>query len=212
MLLTDARLPTGGFAHSAGLEAAVTAGLTVDRVPDYLQGRLRTVGIVDASAAVLAHRARPQELAIVHEALSARIAVAPLREASGRLGRGLLRFALRRWPDHPAVLAVRAIGRTPLRPVVLGVIAALLGVTENGTARASLYDDAQTVASAALKLLPVDPVDTVCWVLDAASLIDEGARVAVRTSCPDDLPAYSGPLVEHYALDHHHRDRRIFVA
>lgn len=215
LLLTDARLPTGGFAHSAGLEAAVAAGLTLAEVPDYLAGRLRTVALVDAAAAVLAHRAAlrdPGRLAAVHEALAARMPVGPLREASGSLGRGLLRFATRRWPDDDAVTALRAIGRTPLRPVALGVVAARLELSEDQTARAGLYDDAQTVASAALKLLPVDPVDAAGWLLDVHDVLEASVCAATAVTGPDDLPACAAPLVEQYGLDHHHTKRRIFVA
>ena len=44
LLLTDARFPSGGYAHSAGLEAAVEDGLGVGGVCDFLAGRIRGVG------------------------------------------------------------------------------------------------------------------------------------------------------------------------
>jgi urease accessory protein len=55
-LLADSRLPTGGHAHSGGLEAAVRRGLV--RVPDdvaaWLAGRVPTAGLVTAAAAAAA--------------------------------------------------------------------------------------------------------------------------------------------------------------
>jgi len=57
LLLADARTPSGGHAHSGGLEAALAAGLAVAEVPGFMRARLRTVGLVDAAFAALATRA-----------------------------------------------------------------------------------------------------------------------------------------------------------
>src|SRR6185436_15226794 len=56
MLLADARLPTGAHTQSAGLEPAMNAGITVDRVPGYIAARLATVTTVEAGAAVVARQ------------------------------------------------------------------------------------------------------------------------------------------------------------
>jgi urease accessory protein len=55
-LLADSRLPTGGHAHSGGLEAAVRRGLvrTPDDVAAWLAGRVPTAGLVTAAAAAAA--------------------------------------------------------------------------------------------------------------------------------------------------------------
>lgn len=215
LLLADARLPVGGHAYSAGLEPAVIAGLTGPDVPAYIQARLRTVGLVEAAAAVLALRAAStsvDRLSGVHDALLARTPSAPLREVSGMLGRGLSRLVTRLWPDRPEVAALQALGRAPQRPIALGVIAAVAGVGDESTARASLYDDAQTVASAALKLLPVDPVTAVNWVLAAEPVITSVIREAIAVDSPADLPAVTAPQCEGWSLVHHQQTRRIFVA
>ncbi|HEX5543319.1 MAG TPA: urease accessory UreF family protein [Micromonospora sp.] len=215
LLLADARLPTGGHAHSAGLEPALRAGMTADQLPAYIEARLRSVALVEAAAAVLALRAArttPVVLTDVHDALLARTPSEPLRTASGLLGRGLARLAGRLWPGHPAVVALKDLGVAPMRPVALGVIAAATGMDELRTARAVLYDDAQTVAAAALKLLPLDPTDTVRWLLHAEPSLERSVRRAVQVTAPDDLPAVAATLVEQWSLDHVHRIRRIFVA
>ncbi|MBZ2197856.1 urease accessory protein UreF [Occultella gossypii] len=215
LLLADARLPTGGHAHSGGLEPALAAGLTAAQVPDYITTRLRTVGLVEAAAAVLALRSArtdPDRLGAVQEALTARTPSAPQRHASGLLGRGLVRLAERLWPENPAVRALGGLGLAPLRPVVLGVVAAAVGMDEVQVARASLYDDAQTVAAAALKLLPVDPTEATRWLLRAEPTMTDIITRAIRVTCPDDLPAVTAPLIEQWSLEHHGRTRRIFVA
>lgn len=49
------------------------------------------------------------------------------------------------------------------RPVVVGVVAAVSGLSAIETARLVGYEYAQTVVVAAMKLLPVDPADTSLW-------------------------------------------------
>ncbi|PRZ43937.1 urease accessory protein [Antricoccus suffuscus] len=210
LLLADGRLPTGGYAHSGGLEPALAAGLDLGDVPAYMRARLQTVGLVDASAAVLARRS--DGLADLQAALLARIPSEPLRAASTSLGRGLTRLARRLWPEHHATHMLEALPSAPLRPIALGAIGAILELEERQIARISLYDDAQTVAAAALKLLPVDPADAARWVLESAPIVEESVLLAVATSRPQQLPALTAPLIEQWSLDHSARTRRIFVA
>jgi urease accessory protein len=224
LLLADGRLPTGGHAHSAGLEAALTAGMPGARVPDYLYARLVTVGRVEAAATVLSHRwaseaghgqaGRSDEraLAAIQEELLARTPSAPLREASGLLGRGVARLVSRLWPLERATSALLAMAGSPQRPVALGVATALGGLDEVQAARTCLYDDAQSVASAALKLLPIDPLDPVGWLLATAPTLEEVAAESTAVSVPADIPAISAPLIEQWSLVHHLTPRRIFRA
>ncbi|MDQ6807655.1 MAG: urease accessory protein UreF, partial [Actinomycetota bacterium] len=51
LVLADARTPSGGHAHSGGLEAAIDAGLSLDQVPAFIRARLRTVGRCEAALA-----------------------------------------------------------------------------------------------------------------------------------------------------------------
>lgn len=100
----------------------------------------------------------------------------------------------------------------PMRPLALGVFTAVSGMDDLQAARSCLYDDAQTVASAALKLLPVDPAEPVEWLLRAAPTIETVAEAAVAVEGVADIPATTGPLVEQWSLEHHARSRRIFRA
>ncbi|MDA2814500.1 urease accessory protein [Nocardiopsis sp. RSe5-2] len=226
LLLADARLPTGGHAHSATLEAALEAGLPEERIPDYIRARLATVGRTEAAAAVVALRAARDpgsgpdyspDYGPVQEALAARTPSRALREASASLGRGLARLARRVDADHPAVRALpTAQAATPglraLRPVVLGVLGAVFGMTAEQTARAALYEDAQTVTAAALKLRPGDPLTAVRWLLDLAPHIEESVRAAAATDVPHDIPAHSAPHIDRWAEAHARETRRLFVA
>ena len=215
-LLADSRLPSGAYSHSAGLEPAVLAGLGVDGVYPYLLSRLHTVVRVETAAAVLAHRAalaaEPSGFGQLEAALDARTPCAAQRDASRRLGRGMLRLAGKLAAGHPAVVALQQAVPRPTRPVALGVTAAALGMDELHLARLCCYDDAQSVVAAALKLLPIDPMDATAWILKSAPEIDAVAAESLQIGTVRDIPALSAPWMEHWAEDHTTRTRRLFVA
>ncbi|MBT0993121.1 urease accessory protein UreF [Cellulomonas sp. DKR-3] len=100
----------------------------------------------------------------------------------------------------------------PPRAVVLGVVAACVGLDGRQVAQLVGYDDAQTIASATLKLAPVDPADATAWVLAAAPLIEEMASSLARLTDPADIPATGAPLLEEWAQQHTHRTERLFSA
>ncbi|WP_188827170.1 urease accessory protein UreF [Nocardia camponoti] len=213
LLLADGRLPVGGHAHSAGLEPALCAGMASAEIPRYLVARLHTVGRVEAATAVLARRVAltSGDLDEVRFAYVARTSSAAARDASSRLGRGIARLASRLWPDAPAVRVLAAMP-APARPVAFGVVAAVAGLTDLDTARTTLYDDLQTAACAAPKLIAIDPVEPVRWVLDLADAIDRVAANAVTVTGCADLPARTAPQLELWSQQHANRHRRIFHA
>ncbi len=216
MLLSDARLPTGAHTQSAGLEPAINAGMTQAQIPAYVSARLRTVTTVEAAAAVLARRAcgTPdvgRGLARVNHAWRARTISPALRETSVLLGRGYQRLITRLWPAHPAVAALRTV-TTPTRAVVLGVAAACTGLSAAQLARLIGYDDAQTIAAAALKVAPLDPVDATAWVIGAHQEIEAMVSAVADLTDPEDMPALGAPLIEKWAEIHSVTTQRLFRA
>ncbi|MFL6088748.1 MAG: urease accessory protein UreF [Aeromicrobium sp.] len=209
-LLADARLPTGGHAHSAGLEPAIAAGLTTAGVPGFIRTRLRTVGATEAATAVVARRVwlDAGDLAPVEAAWAARTPSAAMRATARRLGRGYLRLAARLWPD-----VAKAFDRAdPPRAVVIGVIGAVTGLSARQIALLVGHDEAQTIASAALKLLPMDPVDAARWVLDAQGDVTELAERIETCADPGDIPALNAPMLDVHAETHARTTRRLFHA
>jgi urease accessory protein len=221
LLLADSRFPSGSYAHSLGLEQAVADGLT--DVPAFIRARLRLVAEADARFAVEARRAAgggragawgdaaPGEraLARLDAEWAARTPSPALREAARRLGAQLLRSAATVWPGG-AIAAYRAASRDTPRPVALGVVAGGAGVSEEDTALLALYDDAATVASAALKLLPLDPAVTARWLAELApSLRQAAARVAADRG---PLPSPAAVALELAAPIHLERRERLFAS
>ena len=216
MLLSDARLPTGAHTQSAGLEPAINAGVPTADVPRYIRARLRTVAAVEAGAAVVARYGalgeQPQlALARVDRAWRARTISPALRETSVLLGRGYQRLATRLWPAHPAAIALTTMKR-PCRAVVLGVAAACAGLQPVQLARLIGYDEAQTIAAAALKISPMDPVDATRWVIDAHAEIESMTQTVAHLVDPDDIPAQGAPLIEQWAEIHATTTQRLFRA
>lgn len=217
MLLADGRFPTGSYAHSGGLEAAVASGLTPREVPGFLAARLETVAACEAGIAVAARRAaRREELAALlclDDEAQARSAAPPLREAASRLGAQLLRTAATVWPESSILARYRSASDSTPRPVAFGVVASAAGLRDEPAAAALLYDDAASVAGAAVKLLPIDPALAARWLREAGPAIERlAARASAGEADPRVLPAAFAPLLEARSILHAADDRRLFAS
>ena len=74
------------------------------------------------------------------------------------------------------------------------------------------YDDVQTLAAAALKLLPLDPMTTAGWLLVLEPEITRMTRQVVTLTGLEDLPAGGAPLLDTYLAAHADATRRLFHA
>lgn len=219
MLLSDARLPTGAHTQSAGLEPAINGGLPPSEVPRYISARLRTVAKVEAGAAVVARHLSlgpdPADIGAgliqVDRAWRARTISPALRETSVLLGRGYARLVSRLWSRHPAVDAL-AVLTAPCRAVVLGVAAVCTGLAPAQLARLIGYDEAQTIAAAALKIVPLDPLKATAWVIGVQDEIEQMAQSVAGLTEPDEIPAFGAPLIEQWAEIHATTRQRLFRA
>lgn len=214
LMLADARLPTGGHTQSGGLEPAVRAGLAADGrrlsdVADYVRDRLRTAVRCEAATAVVSRWfvSRGLDPLAVEPHWAARTPSQALRAASRRQGRGYLRLAERVWP---AVLEYLPRDGSVARPVVLGTIAAVTGLGAAQVARLTAYDDAQTVVSASLKLLPVDPAAATTWLASVHPDIEEVVAEVADLTDPTAIPAVGAPLIDQFAQQHANERMRLF--
>jgi urease accessory protein len=91
--------------------------------------------------------------------------------------------------------------------VVLGVVGAVTGLSAEQVARIVAYDDAQTVISASLKLLPVDPADAATWLAGLHDDIDRLVKDVAPLTRVDEIPADGAPLIDVFA--HHHAIERM---
>jgi urease accessory protein len=216
LVLADSRFPAGAHAHSLGLEQAVADALRVDEVPAFAAARLRLVAEADARVAVAARRVaacrdadlaerRDADLAAVEAEWLARCPSPILREIGRRLGAQLLRSAAVIWPQ---VAPYRFA-----RPVALGVVGAAAGIDDEGVALLALYDDAATVTSAALKLLPLDPAVTTRWLAELAPQMTLAARAVADDRRPlADQPGPAAIALELAAPIHQRTRERLFAS
>jgi len=212
LLLADGRTPSGGYAHSGGLEAAIADGLGAAEVPTFIGARLRTVGRCQAALAAAGAAAEDLAglLALDGEA-AARTPVPTVRAADRRLGMGLLRTACALWPSHELLAAYRGASALTPRAVALGVVCRAGGLDTLRAARLSLYEDAAGVAAAAVKLLPLDGARASGWIAALAWEIEALAREAAASG-PHTIPSTATPLLDRRALVHGSHERRLFAS
>lgn len=214
MLLADARLPSGGHAHSAGVEPALMAGASPAELPGFLRGRAATTTLVEAGTAVAARHARLHggDLDAVEMAWAARTPSRAQRDASRLLARGYLRVGAQLLPGDEAIAHWRERPTPPPRPCVLGVIAAGLALPPIELARLVVYDEMQAAAAAVLKLEPRDPLDLVTLVAELCADAEPALVEVADITDPADIPAYTAPQSEAWAEAHARSTRRLFRA
>jgi urease accessory protein len=208
LVLADGRLPAGGHAHSGGLEAAVAGGRVRDigGVDGFLRGRLATGGLVGAAAAAMAC-ARTGEWFLIDAELDARTPSPALRRASRAQGRALMRAGRAMW-------TVPDVGRDPHHPLALGALAAAAGLGPLEAAVAAAHGTVAGAASAAVRLLGLDPYAVHALLARLAPEIDRIAAEAVSRigDPPGDLPAAGAPLLDIGAELHATWEVRLFAS
>lgn len=204
LTLADSRLPTGGHVHSGGVEEAVTSGLVVDlaTLRAFLRRRVATQGLVTASVAAAVH-AGSLSYAAADRETDARTPAPAARRASRAQGRGMARLARRVWPHGDW----HALGGTPHLAVAAGAVGAVSDMTPQHTALSIVYTTMTGSATAAQRLLALDPGDVAALTFELSGMCDETADLACK-----ELADLSDPLLEVLAQRHADRERPLFVS
>jgi urease accessory protein len=210
LFLADSRLPAGGHAHSGGVEQAIAAGVVTDTgsLATFLRRRLVTSGAVAAGLAAAACRAAgdPVGLAALDGEADARTPSPALRAASRQQGRGLVRVVRRAWPAG----AWDALPAQPHHAIAVGVAAAAGGLGPYDAATAAAYLSISGPATAAQRLLAMDPLTVAALTARLSPDIDAVAEAAGRHVCG--LPAATDPLLDLLAEVHAARKDRFFAS
>ncbi|MCZ8381006.1 urease accessory protein UreF [Mycobacterium sp. CPCC 205372] len=202
LTLADSRLPTGGHVHSGGVEEAVTAGLVFDlaTLRAYLVRRIRTHGLVTASLAAAVHTGTCSVVQADRET-DARTPSPAARAASRAQGRGLLRLARRVWPDADW----QPLGVRPHLAVAAGGVGAASGLSAEHTAVSVVYTTMTGSATAAQRLLALDPGDVAAVTFALSALCGQTAAAAAK-----ELADLSDPMLDVLAERHAQRERPLF--
>lgn len=202
--LADSRLPTGGHVHSGGVEEAVASGIVRDlaTLDAYLRRRISTSGLVAASIAA-AVCSGELDVGSADAETDARIPAPASRLASRAQGRGMLRLAKHAWAEHDW----RPLGARPHHPVVTGAVGRILGASPHETAAVLVYTTMTGSATAAQRLLALDPADVAACTIGLSDLCDSTAAIAAT-----ELATLSDPLQDVLAQRHLKRDRPLFMS
>ncbi|NUT33279.1 MAG: urease accessory protein UreF [Hamadaea sp.] len=214
LLLADGRFPAGGHAHSSGLEAAVAAGRVVGlpEVEAFLRGRLSTAGPVAAAFAAAACQGTSPSL--LDAEFDARTPSPAARLASRRQGRALVRAGRATWPS-PLYDQLPPHPDGCHQPIALGLTAAAAGLDPHQAALVAAYAVLTGPASAAVRLLGLDPYQVQALLSRLAATCDEisaGAAAVAATAPPSDLPATTAPLADIHAETHATWEVRLFAS
>lgn len=224
LLLLDSRAPAGAYHHSGAMEAAVRAGLVngLADLEDFCAARLRTSARVGAAfAAASCHLAErsvmraPGDWALLDAELDARTPSEAMRTASRQLGRGLVRLLRSVQPQADLDTAFgRCAGPAPHHPLVLGAAVRLAGGGPELAARAAALAACAGPASAAVRLLGLDPFAVQAMLARLAPVIDACAAAAALTAGapPAELPADAAPVLDLLADFHLTAEVRLFAS
>ncbi|RBQ19163.1 urease accessory protein UreF [Spongiactinospora rosea] len=211
LLLADGRLPTGGHAHSGGVETAVATGAvrTLADLREYCRGRLHAAGCTAAGLAAAA--AGGLDLTRLDAEADARCPSPTLRATSRRLGRHLLRTARHLWwSDRLAAAAETPHG--PHQPVALGCLAFAAGLGPHDAALIAALDSITPPAAAAVRLLGLDPFAVHGMLARLSGEADDVAGRVAGPAAAGELPSRSAPLLDYYAEHHDTMEVRLFAS
>ncbi|MEU3543836.1 urease accessory protein UreF, partial [Streptomyces paromomycinus] len=155
---------------------------------------------------------------VLDEAADARTPVPALRLTARRLGRQMMRAARATWPSAGLDALAAARPRGAHQPVVLGLAARSAGLEPLDAAYAAGYENVSGPATAAVRLLSLDPFEASAVLARLAGPLDRVAARAVeaarRVPCEGSgaLPAASAPLLDITAEQHAAWPVRLFAS
>lgn len=205
--LADGTFPSGGFAHSSGLEASMQLG-GLASIDDFFDD-----AIVQAAHAPLpfvrAACAAPAELAALDAAFDATVPLDVPNRSSRALGRSLASATARVFetPEVAAVTAYAKDGPAHHAPV-FGALFGALGLSEDDAMTAYLHGAARGVLSAAVRLGLVGPLEAQRIHASRAGAMAAAIARAKTVAVGD--AAITAPLVELWGALHDRLDARLF--
>jgi urease accessory protein len=210
--LADSAFPSGGFAHSGGLEAAWRAGHVADppALEAYLQNQLCQWANATAPLALWAHR---QGGAILEaDALCDLVLNHPIANRASRAqGRGLLSAARQIFQAGEIVEMNRQLtdAASPMHMApVFGGVCRCLEISEEETANLYLFVNLRGGVSAAVRLGIIGPLAAGAMQARLAQKAIEFAQAAARIA-PDDV-AQTSPVADLLQACHDRLYSRLF--
>jgi urease accessory protein len=211
--LADSAFPSGGFAHSAGLEAAYQFGEVEgsDGLEAFLRASLlQTARTVVPFAGAVRRGGDAAQFDIAYDAF---LTGAVANRASRAQGSGFLNAAARSiaLPDLVALARrVRAESLPAHWPTVLGATARALDLPDSHTARLALFLTLRGLMSAAVRLGLVGPIEAQSMQFRLAAYGEDLATRARHWGVED--AAQTSPVIELLQGAHDRLYSRLFLS
>ncbi len=208
--LADSAFPTGGFAHSSGLEAAWQCGEVRDRdgFRRFLHDSIRQAGRSALPLVTAAHR-EPMRFSALDAMADAYLTNAVANRASRVQGRAFASTCARVWPE-PEVIALDGRirdGCGHLGPVA-GAVWRALDVPLDAAQRLFLYQTARGITAAAVRLGIVGSYEAQRLQAECAPVLDD---VEARCAALDDRHlAQTAPILDILQSSHDRLYSRLF--
>ncbi|MGQ0667225.1 MAG: urease accessory protein UreF [Nitrospiraceae bacterium] len=213
----DSFFPSGGYAFSSGLEAAVQGGAVrnAEELSHYVVELLTTgIGEREAVAAGLAHDAGVSGILKIAFKADRELEAMKLgresRTASRQMGRQVIRLATNQHARHLLIedyLAAVEAEKTPGHVAVsLGLTLAAAGWSKEDTIAAFLYQTATGFVAAAMKLMPIGQREGQRLLESWLEVIE---RVSHKAAHQRVLQSWS-PVQDIYAMRHSRLESRLF--
>jgi urease accessory protein len=207
--LADSAFPTGGFAHSAGLEAAAQAG-EIEGVPGVRRFTRDAIWQAGHGALPLVRAAfdDPPSLPELDAVADAFLANHVANRASRTQGRAFLSTAARVFPERMAALQARAARLKLHLAPVWGAAVAALDVGLADAQRLFLWTTARNLLSAAVRLGLAGTHEAQALLAELSPLLDE-----VHSNCGElgvDALAQPAPLADLIQGTHDRLYSRLF--
>jgi urease accessory protein len=209
--LVDSAFPTGGFAHSFGLEAAWQQGeVTAASVAAFVDDVVSQAAQSSSPFVVAAHE-NPADLPVIdgrHDALLRNVVA---NRASRVQGRAWLGTIERSFPT-PAIRrlcgAIRSTGGPRHFAPAFGATLSALGVDRHETSRLFLFGVARGTFSAAVRLGIVGTMDAQRLLGECAGALDRALERSEGLSM--DEAAQTAPLIDLWQASHDRLYSRLF--
>lgn len=212
--LADAAFPSGGFAHSSGLEAAARLGEVDDAAAlgAFVDGCVRQAGRLVLPLLGAAHD-EPSRLAALDGAADALLVSHVANRASRSQGRAFVAACARVF-EEPAIVAIdEACRARTLRVHVgpaFGAVARHLGVPRDDAMAVHLHGALRSVLSAAVRLGLCGPHEAQRMTRERAPLLERVLAAAAGLS-PGDA-AQPAPVLDLLGMAHDRLDVRLFTS
>lgn len=205
--LSDAAFPSGGFAHSQGLEAALHLRGLPDVEP-FLDEALLQAARTSLPFVRDACTSSASSLAMLDDLYDASLTSHVANRASRAQGRALASAASQIWEDAVAVIVAHArVGPAHHAPV-FGALFGALGASPDDAVLAYLHGIARGILSAAVRLGLLGPLEA--QRIQAARAPRMQQLIASCTHLSVDDAAQTAPLVELFGALHDRLEGRLF--